>query len=344
MPNSRLSYSRSLQIARKDLTRRALLIGSLAWAGLAPIAPVRSQSFGTAFPRRPLTLVVPFSPGGPVDVLGRLLAHEYQARTGQTATVENRTGGAGNIGIEAVLKSDPDGTTLLLIPAGNLTINPTLMAGLPFDVERDLAPISILANAPNAIVASPQLGIATIADLIARARTQKLSYGSPGVGSQLHLAMELLKEKVGIDILHVPYRGTTQALSDLLGDHIDLLATNLPGVLSAIRERQVVPLAMTTAERSPLVPNVPTLRESGIEGIDVTSWYGLLAPRRIPNEVRDAIFEATRDILMTTSLQEKLAAQGLTVMIEPHIDFSARVRRETDLWARVIKSHNITSQ
>lgn len=344
MPESQPSYEVGSRNERKNLARRAFLVGSLAWIGLGSPAPVRAGPPGAAFPRRPLTLVVPFSPGGPVDVLGRLLAHEYQARTGQAAIVENRTGGAGNIGIEAVLKSVPDGTTLLLIPAGNLTINPTLMTGLSFDVERDLAPISILASAPNAIVASPQLGIATIADLIAKAKTQKLSYGSPGVGSQLHLAVELLKEKAGIDILHVPYRGTTQALSDLLGNHIDLLATNLPGILSAIRERQVVPLAMTTAERSSLVPAVPTLGESGIEGIDVTSWYGLLAPRRIPNDVRDAIFEVTRDILMTASLQEKLAAQGLSVMIEPPIDFSARVRRESVLWARVIKSQHITAQ
>ncbi|HEX6835025.1 MAG TPA: tripartite tricarboxylate transporter substrate-binding protein, partial [Polyangia bacterium] len=144
-----------------------------------------------------MTLIVPFSAGGPVDVLGRLLAQEYQTRSGVAAIVENKTGGAGNIGIEAVRKAAPDGATLLLIPAGNLTINPTLMQDLPFDVERDFAPVTMLASAPNVFIVSPKLGVTTIAQLIEKAKTKKLSYGSPGVGSQLHLAMELFKEKAG---------------------------------------------------------------------------------------------------------------------------------------------------
>ncbi len=298
----------------------------------------------TAFPQRPLTLVVPFSPGGPVDILGRLLAQEYQARSGRAAIVENKTGGAGNIGIEAVRKAAADGTTLLLIPAGNLTINPTLMPGLPFNVERDFAPITLLASAPNVIVVSPKLGVTSIKQLIEKAKTAKLSYGSPGVGSQLHLLMELLKEKTGIDIQHVPYRGSPQALDDLLGDHIEVLSSNLPAVLPAIKEKLVVPLAMTTAQRSPLVPDVPTLAESGVAGIDVTSWYGMLAPHAIPTDTRDAIFTVTRDILSTPALQEKLLAQGLSVMIETPDEFAARIRRETELWANVIKSRNITVQ
>jgi len=303
-----------------------------------------AQQVPAAFPNRQLTLIVPFSPGGPVDVLGRLLAQEYQARSGHAAIVENRTGGAGNIGIEVVRKAAADGGTLLLIPAGNLTINPTLMPGLPFDVERDFAPIITLASSPNVIVASPNLGVTTIKDLIAKAKVQKLSYGSPGVGSQLHLAVELLKEKAGIDLVHVPYRGSSQALGDLLGDHIDLLATNLQAVLPAIQEKTVVALAMTTAHRTPLLPDVPTLGETGIEGIDVTSWYGLLAPRAIPADVRDAIFQVTRDVLMSPALQEKLKAQGLNVMIEAPDEFAARIRRETAMWAGVIRSHNITAE
>ncbi|MBN9051103.1 MAG: tripartite tricarboxylate transporter substrate binding protein [Rhizobiales bacterium] len=303
-----------------------------------------AQSVPAAFPQKPLTLIVPFSAGGPVDVLGRLLAQDYQARSGHAATVENKTGGAGNIGIDFVRKAAPDGTTLLLIPAGNLTINPTLMKSLSFDVERDFAPITLLASAPNIIIASPKLGVKTIADLIALAKTRKISYGSPGVGSQLHLAMELLKEKAGIDLLHVPYRGSTQALNDLLGDHIDLLATNVTAALPALQGKTVVPLAMTTAERSAQLPDVPTLKESGIDGIDVTSWYGLLAPRAVPNDVRDAIFTVTKDILSNPAVQDKLKAQGLTVVLEPPAQFAERIRRETALWAGVIKSRNIPLQ
>ena len=332
-----------MKTATKNLTRRTTL-ALLASVAAAPDWAAGDQPLPAAFPRRPLTLIVPFSAGGPVDVLGRLLAQEYSARSGQTAIVENKTGGAGNIGIEIVRKAAPDGTTLLLIPAGNLTINPTLMPNLTFDVERDFAPITLLASAPNVLVVSPKLGVNSIKQLIEKARTTKLSYGSPGVGSQLHLAMELFKEKAGVEILHVPYRGSSQALGDVLGDHIDVLATNLPAALPAIKGNLVVPLAMTTAQRSPLVPQVPTLEESGVAGIDVTSWYGMLAPRAIPNDVRDAIFAVTRDILEDTDLREKLLAQGLSVEIEPPQQFGERIRKETALWSSVIKSRRITIQ
>jgi tripartite-type tricarboxylate transporter receptor subunit TctC len=324
-------------------TRRTAMM-LLASALFARVLPASAATVPAAFPQRLLTLVVPFSPGGPVDVLGRLLAQEYSARSGQRTVVENKTGGAGNIGIEAVRQAPPNGATLLLIPAGNLTINPTFMPDFPFDVARDLAPITLLASAPNVIVVSPKLEVSSIKELTEKAKTRKLSYGSPGVGSQLHLAMELLKAKTGIDIQHVPYRGSTQALDDLLGDHIDVLATNLPAVLAATQGKLVVPLAMTASQRSALVPDVPTLAEAGVEGIDVTSWYGLLAPHATPNEVRDAIFSVTREILDTPALQEKLLAQGLSVIIEPPDQFAARIRRETALWADVIKSQHIIAQ
>jgi tripartite-type tricarboxylate transporter receptor subunit TctC len=306
--------------------------------------PAFAGTVPAAFPQRPITLIVPFSAGGPVDVLGRMLAHEFQERSGASVIVENKTGGAGNIGIEAVRKAAPDGTTLLLIPAGNLTINPTLMANLPFDVERDFAPVTLLASAPNVIVVAPQLGVRSIKELIAKAKSGRVTYGSPGVGSQLHLAMELFKEKTGVDMIHVPYRGSSQALGDLLGGHIDVLATNLPAALSAIKADTVIALAMTTAARSSLVPAVPTLAEAGIDGIDVTSWYGMLAPKAVPNDVRDALFTVTRDVLTTPALQERLLTQGLTVMIETPDVFGERIRRETALWAGVIKSRNITIQ
>jgi tripartite-type tricarboxylate transporter receptor subunit TctC len=326
-----------------DLNRRTAL-RVIGGAGFIPTFAAKAQTVPAAFPQPPLTLVVPFSAGGPVDVLGRLLAQEYQIRSGHPAIVENKSGGAGNIGIEAVRDAAADGTTLLLIPAGNLTINPTLIPDLPFNIERDFAPITLLASAPNVLVVSPKLGVTTIKALIDKARSAKLSYGSPGVGSQLHLAMELFKEKTGVDIIHVPYRGSPQALDDLLGNQIDVLATNLPAVLPAIKASLVVPLAMTTAQRSSLVPDVPTLAEAGVSGIDVTSWYGMLAPHAIPPDVRDAIFTVTRDILSTSALRQKLLDQGLSVTIETPDEFGARIRRETALWAGVIKSRHITLQ
>ena len=156
--------------------------------------------------------------------------------------------------------------------------------------------------------------------------------------------MELFKEKTGVDLLHVPYRGSSPALGDLLGDHIDVLATNLPAVLSAIDGKLVIPLAMTAARRSELAPEVPTLSEAGVEGIDVTSWYGMLAPKAIRNDVRDAIFTVTEEVLRIPAIQKKLAAQGLIVMNEPPDHFAARIKRETALWAAVVKSRHITGQ
>ena len=324
------------------ITRRTALTATVA--ALVSARRTSAQSGVPAdFPKRPMTLILPLAPGGPVDVLGRLLAQEYQARSGQQTSVDNRTGGAGNIGIDAVRRAVPDGTTLLVIPAGNLTINPTLLTNLTFDVERDFAPITILGTAANLFVAAPGLGVRTIAELIAKTKETKLSYGSPGVGSQLHLAMELFKQKTGVEITHVPYRGTAPALSDLLGGHIHLLVSNLPVVLPVVREGKVVPLAMTTAERNPLTPDVPTLVEAGVPGIDVTSWYGLLAPRATPAPVLDAIFAVTGDILRSAALRQKLEQQGLDIKIEAPDAFAARIRRETAMWRDLIRQRNISA-
>jgi tripartite-type tricarboxylate transporter receptor subunit TctC len=325
------------------LISRRVLLSAIAAGLTSPHAVLAQSAVPAQFPQRPMTLILPFAPGGPVDVLGRLLAQEYQVRSGHVVSVENRTGGAGNIGIDAVRRAAPDGTTLLIIPAGNLTINPTLMPDITFDVERDFAPITILATAANVIVAAPKLGVKTVPELIAKARETRLSYGTPGVGSQLHLAMELFKQKTGIEITHVPYRGTPPALTDLLGGHIDLLVSNLPVVLPVIKDGQIVALAMTTAERSPLLSDVPTLDEAGIAGIDVTSWYGLLAPRATPKPVLDAIFTLTREILESPSVQQKLDAQGLSVKIEAPDVFADRIRRETAMWRDLIRARNISA-
>lgn len=324
------------------LTRRAALT-LLASATVAPrIAFAAGMPSG--FPKSQMTLVAPFSAGGPIDVLARLLAQEYQARSGIAAIVENKTGGAGNIGIDYVRKATPDGTTLLVIPAGNLTINPTLMPDMRMDVLRDFAPVALLASAPNVFVASKALGVGTIKELIDKAKTGKLTYGSPGVGSQLHLAMELFKENTGANLTHVPYRGSSQALTDLLGGHIDVLATNLPAALGNINEKTVVPLAMTTATRSPQAPDVPTLAEAGVSGIDVTSWYGLLAPKAVPAGTIEALYTVTRDVLEQPAIKEKLQTQGLAVSIEPPQTLAARIARETAQWADIIRKRDIKMQ
>jgi tripartite-type tricarboxylate transporter receptor subunit TctC len=338
------AIARTRTMPSMSMTRRAALAAVIAGAACRSGPAAAQAALPEAFPRKPLTLVAPFTPGGPIDVLARVLAQGFQAATGQPATVDNRTGGAGNIGIDAVRRAPADGTTMLLIPAGNLTINPTLMRNLPFDVERDFAPVSMLATAPNLIVAAPSLPARSIAELVAlaKARPDALSYGSPGVGSQLHLAMELFKQKAGVEMVHVPYRGTTQALSDLLGGQIQLLASNLPVVLPAVRSGELRALAMTTARRSAALPEVPTLEEAGIPDIDVTSWYGLLVPRATPGPVVRAIADAAAVVLRTPSAEASIKAQGLEVVCEPPEAFAQRLRRETATWAQVIRDRRIT--
>jgi len=334
---------------------------------LAPATPGRRQSLGSRrsnlpmgrrgfatllatpalaraqLPARPITLVAPFTPGGPIDVLARVLAQGFLARTGQPAAVDNRAGGAGNIGIDLVRRAAADGTTLLVIPAGNLTINPTLLRNLPYDVERDFAPVSMMATTPNLILASPRFAARNVAELVAaaKARPGDITYASPGVGSQLHLAMELLRGLAGIDIQHVPYRGTTQAVADLLSGQVQLLASNLPVALPLVQAGQAHAIAMTTAARSAALPGVPTLTESGFP-MDVTSWYGLLAPKATPADTVAALAEATEAILRAPATQATLTAQGLDIACEPPAVFAARLRRETTMWAGIIRDRRIT--
>jgi len=312
--------------------RRRVLLAALSAPALAQV------------PGRPITLIAPFTPGGPVDVLARVLAQGFLARTGQPATVENRAGGAGNIGIELVRRAVADGTTLLVVPAGNLTINPTLLRNLPYDVERDFAPVSMMATTPNLLIANPRFAPRTVAELLAaaRARPGEITYGSPGVGSQLHLAVELMKGRAGVDIQHVPYRGTTQALTDLLSGQIQLLASNLPVALPVVRGGRAHAIAMTTAARSAALPDVPTLAESGFPGMDITSWYGLLVPRATPPAVVAALAETTEAILRAPETLATLTAQGLDIVCEPPAVFAARLRSETAMWAAVIRQHRIT--
>jgi tripartite-type tricarboxylate transporter receptor subunit TctC len=327
----------------RPISRRSALAGfGISTLGVALPGGLHAAE---AWPAKPVTIVAPFTPGGPVDVLARVIAQGIQAGNGQTTVVDNKVGAQGNIGIDAVRRAPPDGNTLLLVPAGNLTINPTLMQNLPFDVERDFAPVSLLATAPNVIVCAPNLPVKNVAELIAYAKTQRdgVTYASPGVGSQLHLAGELLAQKTGMQMLHVPYKGSSQAVADVISGNVQLLFTNLPAVLTAIRGGQVRALALTTAARSPTAPEIPTLEESGVEGFDITSWYGLLAPRATPDATLTAIYTAIRQVLHAPTTRSALEAQGLTVTDEGLAEFGARIRRETATWAEVIRSRNIQS-
>lgn len=290
------------------------------------------------------TLLAPFPPGGPIDTLARVLADGLGKRYNQVAVVDNAPGAAGNIGMDRVKRAKADGHTLLVIPAGNLTINPTLMPKFPFDIQKDFVAVAMLAKTPNVIVTSPKTGIKTVAELIALAKEKPdtLSYASPGVGSGLHLAGELFKSQAKVDILHIAYKGTPPAINDVLGGVVPLTFSNLPTVLPHIRSGKLVALALTDSARTPTAPEIPTLAESGVPGVVVPSWYGLLAPAGTPADVVEQLAKDATEILAQPQVVEQLKAQGMTGWSLQTSAFDKHIRDETASWAKVIKARGIT--
>ncbi|WP_395351863.1 Bug family tripartite tricarboxylate transporter substrate binding protein [Variovorax sp. UC122_21] len=321
---------------------------SLLFAALAAVAlPAAAQSdVHKQLATERFTIVSPFPPGGPVDTLARMLSDGLARRYGQAAVVDNQVGAAGNIGMEKVKRAKGDGHTLMVIPAGNVTINPTLMPNFPFDMQKDFVPITMLAKAPNVLVASPASGIRNVKELVAQAKARPgtLSYASPGVGSGLHLAGELFKQQAGIDLLHVPYKGTPPALNDVLGGSVPLMFSNLPATLPFIGNGKLIALGVTEAVRSPAAPDIPTLAEQGIQGVAVTSWYGLMAPRGTPAAVVDQLAKDASEILAQPEVRERLKAQGMTAAAMKPAEFTAHIRDETAVWARIVKARNIVAE
>lgn len=326
------------------MQRRHLL--TLA-ATLALSAPAFAQTTAEkALAADKFTLVAPFPPGGPIDTLARILADGLGKRYGQVALVDNAPGAAGNIGMDKVKKAKPDGHTLLVIPAGNLTINPTLMPKFPFNVDKDFVPVAMLAKTPNVLVTHPGTGLKTVADLIkaAKAKPDSLSYASPGIGSGLHLAGELFKDQAKVEMLHVAYKGTPPALNDVLGGTVPLMFSNLPTVLPHLKSGKLVALAVTDSTRTPSAPDIPTMAEAGVPGIVVPSWYGLLAPAGTPADVAEQLARDAQDILAQPAVREQLKAQGMTEWNLQTGAFGAHIRDETARWAKVIKARNITME
>jgi len=293
-----------------------------------------------------ITLVAPFPPGGPVDMLSRILADGLQKKYSQVVVVENLPGASGNLGIDKVRKAKPDGKTLLVIPAGNLTINPTLMPNFPFNIERDFVPITMLAKAPNVLVANAQSKVANVRELIAQAKLKpnQFSYASPGIGSGLHLAGELFKQVTDTDLLHVPYKGTGPALNDVLGGSVPLMFSNLPAVLGHIRSGKLIALGITDNLRTAAAPEIPTLAEQGVNGVVVTSWYGILAPAGTPFALVEQLARDAAEILSQANVKEQLKSQGLTDATQKPSEFALHIKQETQTWARIIKTRGILAE
>jgi tripartite-type tricarboxylate transporter receptor subunit TctC len=331
----------------KTIALAAIAIGSFAWQ--QTVSAQVSQEFNSVekqLAAEKFTIVAPFPPGGPVDLLARMLADGLGRKYKQVATVENVPGAAGNIGIERVKRAKAGGNTLLLIPAGNLTINPTLMANFPFNIEKDFVAISMLAKAPNVMVINASVKAKNAKELVALAKAKpgSLAFASPGIGSGLHLAGELFKQQTGTDIMHVPYKGTAPALNDVIGEQIAIMFSNLPGALPHIKSGKLVAIGITDSTRTSVAPDIPTLAEQGIEGVIVTSWYGLLAPAGTSAQIAEQLHKDASEILLRPAIREQLKAQGIVEVLMKPNDFASHIRKETESWAKIIKSKNISAE
>jgi tripartite-type tricarboxylate transporter receptor subunit TctC len=298
-----------------------------------------------AYPSKPVRVIVSFPPGSTPDIVGRALASRLQEAMGQPFVVENRSGAGGNVGADAVAKAPPDGYTLLVSTNGVFAINKALYKAMPFDPDKDLAALSLLATAPQMLVVHPSLGLKNFKDFIEYAKRNpgKLSYGSVGSGSASHLTMELLKSDAGIDLVHVPYKGFPPAVTDLLSGNIHTMFAIVPGVLPHVKAGKMAPLAVTALKRSGLAPEVPSVAELGYPQLESLAWIGLGAPAGLPTDVVDRITSETTQGMRRPEVRELLGRQGFDVVAGSPQEFSRWIQAESAKWTRVIRASGATA-
>jgi tripartite-type tricarboxylate transporter receptor subunit TctC len=299
-----------------------------------------SNTHAQQYPSKPLRFVVPFAAGGGSDLVARTVAAKITEAIGQTVIVDNRAGAAGTIGADIVAKSPPDGHTLLLGSSGPIAINPSLYTKLPYDAVRDFAPVSIVTVMPFLLVVHPALPVRSVRELIAlaKARPNQLNYGSPGSGSTTHLANELFKSMTGVHIAHVPYKGVAPAATDLISGQVQMMSGDLSTLLPHVRSTRMRALAVTGANRSTLLPDVPTVAESGVPGYEASGWFGVLVPAATPPGTVERLNGAIVKGLAAHDARERLAALGGEVGGSTPDQFAARIRAETAKWAKLIKA------
>ncbi|HEX3059236.1 MAG TPA: tripartite tricarboxylate transporter substrate binding protein [Usitatibacter sp.] len=316
-------------------------------AGLLTFLALAVAPFAHAqddYPNRTVRIIVPFAPGGSTDVVARILADKLGTGLKQSFVVENRAGAGGNIGADAVAKASPDGYTLLMGTTGVLAINKYLYKEMSFDPERDLVPVSYTSLITNILVVNPQVPAKTVGELVALARAKpgSLTFASSGAGSSTHLSAELFKSMAGVDILHVPYKGSSQAITDLMGGQVTMLFDNAPSSIPFVEQGKLRALAVTSTKRLPNLPDVPTLDEAGVKGYESLSWSGIMAPAGTPKRVIDKLNAAIEKILRDPDVKQRFASLGVEPVGGPPEAFSRHIRAESEKWARVVKTANIT--
>jgi tripartite-type tricarboxylate transporter receptor subunit TctC len=317
-------------------------IALAVFAFLALTPALRAQD---TFPSRPVHLLVPFPPGGAVDIIARTLADELGRRWPVNVIIDNRPGAGGTIAADAAAKAPPDGYTIVIVASGHAIV-PFLYPKLPYDVFTDFTPITLLGNSPNLALVRADSPIKTLADLIAAARAKpgQLSYGHAGNGTSPHLAGELLKVTAKIDIIAVPYKGGAPALNDLLGGHIPLTFNNVPESIAMIQSAALRPLAVTTAKRTPILPDVPTIDESGLKGYDTGVWWVLLAPAGLAPEVKAKLYRDSAEAMKAPAVKERFQTLGATPIGGTPEEVAALIRTDYEKWGPIIKAAGIVAE
>lgn len=312
---------------------------------LSALACGASAQQAATYPSRQVTVIVPFAPGGTADLVPRLIAEKLRERWGQPVIVENRPGNTGNTGTGQVSRSEPDGYTLLGVPAGTMVINQFVQKQLPFDPDA-LVPVALLARTPLALSVRPNLPVNSVQDLVAYARKNpgKLTYATQGTGSTSHLTAVMFQTMTGVELVQVPYRGSAPALIDLIAGNVDMMFDPYTSSASYHQAGKLRLLAVATAQRLPSLPDMPTVREAGLPDFESTTWYGMLAPPRTPDAIAERINRDIRDILASPEMQAKIRGLGIEPGGGTRSDFAEFMTRERQRWAKVIAAANIVPE
>jgi len=316
------------RVKRSSLLPGLIAAAVFAWSGLCQ-----------AFPDKPVRFIIGFTPGGPSDILARAVGQKLAERWGQQVVIENRPGAGGNLAAEAVAKSAPDGHTWLLGNNSILATNQSLYRKLPYDPVRDFAPVALVAVQPNILVVHPDVPAKSVSDLIGLLKKNpgKLNYASSGAGAAAHLAGELFKTMAGVDMVHVPYKGAQPALTDLIAGQVQLMFATSASVIPYMKAGRLRALAVTTAQRSPSVPELPTISEAGLPGFEATTWHGVVVPSAVPAPLVQRLNQELNSILSEKDLRERLAGLGAEVLTGTPREFADYIAREIPKWAKVVK-------
>ncbi|WP_233236163.1 tripartite tricarboxylate transporter substrate binding protein [Bordetella sp. LUAb4] len=325
---------------------KKMLMGLALAAMTATAVATAAGSAAAAYPEKPIRLIVPASAGGAADTLARMIAKRLNEKFRQAVVVENKPGAAAIIGMTDIAKAQPDGYTLGMTFSGAMSINPSLYESLSYDPLKDYSPIAMVAVSPLIITASPKLGVKTLGALLDMARKEpgKLTFASTGTGSTQHLSMELFKSTAGVDMMHVPYKGSAAAIIDVQSGLVSTLSDNAITLIPFIQSGQLVPLAVETAQRIPALPNVPTVAELGHPGYQAVGWYGLIAPAGTPEPIVTKLNGAINEMLDDPAFTKWLGQQGMEPQRDTSDGFRRYIAQEKDKWAHVIKTANVPRQ